>query len=253
MELPKISDKQLDILLYLYKFYYLNTNQIQKLLNHKNPQGIQVWLQDLVKKGYIRYRDFDRKKFINNTRPAIYTLTKLARKKLKDYPKCELQILHRVYQEKDNSLNFVYRQVFIADIYLHMRSQMGKDEKLHFSTKANLVGFDYFPNPTPEAYIAIKSSKKAKRYFLYLLEEKIPMRKLEAKIHKLTDYADNNEWAEHSKDRLPSFLLICPHETRKRQVNNLIKDAFSSGAFYLATKANIQQSGFKGDAWLKVE
>ena len=252
MELPKTTSKELDLLLYLYKFYYLNTNQLQKLFKHKNPQGIQVWLQDLVKNGYIRYRDFDRKKFINNTKPAIYTLTRLARKKLRDNPKCEPSILNRVYQEKSNSLTFVYRQVLLADIFLHMQAQLGKDEKLHFSTKANLVGFDYFPKPTPEAYIAIKSPKKTKRYFLYLLEEKIPMKKFEAKIHKLTDYADNNEWAEYSKDRLPSFLIICPHETRKRQVNNLIKEAFTSGRFYLATKTSIQLSGFKGD-WKRVE
>lgn len=252
MELPTTSNKQLDLLLFLYKFYYLNTNQIQKLLNHKNPQGIQAWLHDLVKKGYIRYRDFDRKKFINNTKPAIYTLTKLARKKLKTNPKCELQTLHRVYQEEGNSLAFVYRQVFLADIFLNMQLQLEKGEKLHFSTKANLVGFEYFPNPIPDAYIAIKSSKKTKRYFLYLLEEKIPMRTLEAKIHKLTNYADNNEWAEYSQDKLPSFLLICPHETRKRQVNNLIKESFSSGSFFLSTKTSIHQSGFKAD-WQHVK
>src|SRR3989344_170444 len=251
MELPKITNKQLTLLLYLYKFYYLNTNQLQKLFKHKNPKRIQTWLQDLVKKGYIRYRDFDRKKFINKTRPAIYTLTKLARKKLKSNPKCELQTLHRVYQEEGNSIAFVYRQVFLADIFLNMQLQLEKDEKLHFSTKANLVGFEYFPNPIPDAYIAVKSPKKTKRYFLYLLEEKIPMKKFEAKIHKLADYADNNEWAEYSKDKLPAFLIICPHETRKRQVNNLIKEAFSSGSFYLATKLNIQQSGFKAD-WQRV-
>ncbi len=46
MELPDILDKQLDTLLHLYKFHYLNTNQVQKLFHHKNPQRVQVWLKD---------------------------------------------------------------------------------------------------------------------------------------------------------------------------------------------------------------
>jgi hypothetical protein len=49
--LPKITTKQNNILNYLYKFYFLNTNQLQKLLNHKNPQKIQKWLKDLKKLG----------------------------------------------------------------------------------------------------------------------------------------------------------------------------------------------------------
>jgi hypothetical protein len=253
MELPKITNKQLEILLHLYKFYYLNTKQLQKLLNHKNPTRILAWLRDLNKKEYVVFRDFDRKKFINNTKPAIYTLTKLARKKLKENPNCELPTLNRVYQEESNSLNFVCRQVFLADIFLHMQANLEKDQQLHFSTKANLVGFNFFPDPIPESYISIKSPNKTNRSFLYLLEEKIPMKVLVAKIRKLTDYADNNEWEKYSKGAmLPSFLIICPPETRKRQVNNLIKESFTSGAFYLTTKTNVQQSGFHV-VWQKVK
>lgn len=47
MILTKITNKQLDTLYHLYKFRYLNTNQIQKLFKHKDPQTVQVWLKDL--------------------------------------------------------------------------------------------------------------------------------------------------------------------------------------------------------------
>ncbi|MBI3341726.1 replication-relaxation family protein [Candidatus Curtissbacteria bacterium] len=253
MELPNTSDKQLNTLLHLYKFHYLNTNQIQKLFKHKDPQTVQFWLQDLRKKGYIDYRDFDRKKFIANTKPAIYFLTKVARRKLKTHPKCEIAVLNRVYQEKGTSDNFVNRHIFIADIFLNLRAQIEKDEKLHFSTQANLKGFYYFPKPMPNAYISIKSPKKTKRYFLILINERLPWYLLDKIFEDYLKYTDNNQWSDYSRDPLPSFLIVCPSQKTKKHLFKFICKEMPSTPFYLATKVEIERSGFKGSAWQKVQ
>ncbi len=251
--LPTITDLQLTILLLLYKFRFLNTHQIQKLLNYNYPQTVQLLLKDLREKRYVQYRDFDRKKFGDNTKPAIYHLTKLARRRLKTHKKCEITVLNRVYQEGEILIPFINRYIFLADLYLNLRSQEG-NENLKYFTQDELRNYDYFPKPLPDGYIAIKGKKKTKRYFLFLLDERAPWYALEYKIKRYLDYVDDNSWAEHTDDPLPSFLLIVPHERFKKKIFNLISESMvTNGSFYLTTKKNIQHNGFKGDVWEKVE
>ena len=70
MTLPKITNKQQEILLLIYKYRYLNRIQIQQLLNHKNKKNINTWLKDLTEKQYLN------KIYSNNVgeniKPAIY-------------------------------------------------------------------------------------------------------------------------------------------------------------------------------------
>ena len=47
------TPKQLEILLLLYRFRFLNSPQIQAILNHKYHHRIQTWLNDLLTKDYI--------------------------------------------------------------------------------------------------------------------------------------------------------------------------------------------------------
>jgi len=251
--LPKITTKQTDLLNYLYKFYFLNTNQLQKLLNHKKPQRIQQWLKDLKDKNYIDKYDFKGNKFKERSEPATYYLTKLARLKLKDNNKYDLVILDRTYRTKSLTPGFVTNCLFLADIYLNLLSQMKKGEKLHFSTVANLQGFDYLPKPLLDAYIAIKTSKKTSRSFLILLRAKISWKILDQRMINYVQYSYANRWTDYSSDPLPTFLIICPNETTKRHLYKTIENESPNTPFYLATKEIIQKSGFKGDMWQRVE
>ncbi len=253
LKLPKITNKQITLLYYLYKFYFLNTNQFQKLFHHKKPQTAQKWLKDLKDKKYIASFDFKENKFIANTKPAVYYLTKLARRKLKGNEKCDQNILNRVYQTKTLSNGFVINCVFLADIYINLASQMESGEKLHFSTKTNLKGFDYFPSPLPDAYIAIKTPKKTRRSFLILVNPKIPWRALNQKMINYVAYSYDNHWGDYSSDPLPSFLVICPNKGTQKHLDKVISDETPNTSFYLTTKDTIQEFGFIGDVWKKVE
>lgn len=255
IKLPKITDKELSILLYLYKFRFLNTNQFQKLFNHKKPQIVQKWLKDLKDKGFVSAHDFNdinHNGYIVHTKPTIYRLTKLARRKLKTNPKCEIEELDRIYQEKDVTDDFINRFVFIADVYLNLLNQLEGEEKLHFFTQSNLRGFEYMPNPLPNAYIAIKKPKKTKRYFLIYIDRRKPWLVQDKIINKYIEYVSNNDWSVYSNDPLPKFLIICPNDKRQKYFYELISNSQTNQSFYLATKASIQQAGFKGD-WQKVE
>src|SRR5438270_877384 len=117
MQLPLITDKQLQLLTYLYKFSFLNTNQFKILCNHTNVRTVQAWLQDLTTKNYIIPYDFNRNQSGANTRPTIYSLNKLARQRLKQEENCDISILNRVYQEKRLSKPTIYQHVLLADLY----------------------------------------------------------------------------------------------------------------------------------------
>ncbi|MDA1317406.1 MAG: hypothetical protein O3B87_05310 [bacterium] len=69
MLLPTITNKQKEILHYLYRFRFLNRIQIQSLLNHKDPKNTNVWLKDLTTKNYTG-KIFERTPGIN--KPALY-------------------------------------------------------------------------------------------------------------------------------------------------------------------------------------
>lgn len=49
MKINKITPKQIEIILLLYKFRFLNTNQFKTLLKHKDIRRINSWLKDLNK------------------------------------------------------------------------------------------------------------------------------------------------------------------------------------------------------------
>jgi len=251
--LPKITIKQTNILNYLYKFYFLSTNQLQKLLNHKKPQRIQKWLKDLKDKNYIDTYDFKVDKFKERSEPNVYYLTKLARLKLMGNEKYDLGILNRAYRVRSLTPGFIINCLFLADIYLNLLSQMKKGEKLHFSTVANLQSFDFLPDPLPDAYIAVKTVKRTRRSFLILLRAKISWKILDQRMINYVQYSYTNRWADYSSDPLPTFLIICPNETTKRHLYKTVENESPSTPFYLTTKETIQKSGFKGDIWEKVD
>jgi hypothetical protein len=65
-------------------------------------------------------------------------------------------------------------------------------------------------------------------------------------------YTKNNHWSDYSRDPLPSFLVICPSQRTKKHMYKLISNEKPNTSFYLATKVEIERSGFKGGAWQQV-
>ena len=114
---PKVTPKQLEILLYLYRFRFLNRSHIQKLLHHKDPKTINVWLKNLTQKNVIG-RHYSTK-LKENTKPAIYFLVAKSRYLLIEEPGVDEKLLKkRIYREKTRSQRFVNHSLTLADFYL---------------------------------------------------------------------------------------------------------------------------------------
>jgi hypothetical protein len=205
MKQVSLTNKQIAILLLLYKFRFLNTHQIQQLLNHKKPNRIKVWLKQLTDNAYL-HKNYTKETI--NKKPAIYCLTIKARELLKTKKECKIVILNKIYTEKSRSRTFITHCLRIADIYLSLREHDSKDA-LYYATKTDLISYDYLPTSLPDAYIALKKKKRTKRYFLEVLDEKLPRFAIRGKIMRFIDYYYSNQWEEETGLSFPSIIIIC--------------------------------------------
>jgi hypothetical protein len=251
-----ITKKQKEIINYLYKFRFLNTHQIQKLLNHKNSNGILVWIKDLINKKYIN-RKYERNSFENNTKPAIYYLGTKARLFLKNEKNLNFGQLEYIYSENRRHTKFIDHCLFISDVYLYLLSQKEDSEDLKFFTKGELIGYEYFPQPLPDAFIAVKGQNVTKRYFLDSFDEYIPPFALRQRVKKYLEYAENSNWNENTDSApLPTVLIICPTESLKTHISiyakSLLEKTYEDKvSLFLTTKARI--NNIDKDLWQKVE
>lgn len=248
-----ITNKQLEILLFLYRFRFLTTSQIQKLFHDKRPRVVQRLLKDLVQKRYI-HSNYSRQVFAKNTKPAVFSLLPKSREILKDQSKCDIYELGRLYKERERTEFFIEHSLFIADLYLTFKSQASKKEPVYFSTKADLSGYTYFPSPAPDAFISIKEKEATRHFFLFLIDENMSLSKIKARIKNFFMYARTNNWEKGTGYQTePQYLIICPNDYIKRRVYTYISNSIPLESYYLTTKETIKQKGLTPDIWQKVE
>lgn len=255
-KLPPITERQKEILEYLHKFRFLNTHQIQQLLNHKNRNRTLSWIKDLIEKKCIN-RHYDRKSFEDNTKPATYFLAPKARYILKTTLNLELEQLEYIYSEHRREKKFINHCLFLVDVYLFLLSQKEAQEELKFFTKVELSGYEYFPQPLPDAFIAVKGKDITKRFFLDLFDEYTPPFALRQRVRKYFEYSENSDWDENTNNTsLPSILFIFPTESAKKHINHYAKSLLEKTyedkiSLFLTTKSKIQ-AGDKDNVWQKV-
>lgn len=257
MENLKITPKQLQILLLLYRFRFLDRTQIQQFLNHKNHRRIIAWLNDLTNKNIIG-RKYSRK-LKENTKPAIYHLATKSRGILLNHPDTSEKLLKRVYREKVRSKRLIDHCLLVANIYIYLEKQTRvTNNELHFFTKTDLSNHYYLPYNHPDAYIAVESEDETKRYFLEIIDEGTPRFMLRSKIELYIEYFEENTWNNKTGHPNPALLFVCPNETIKEFLHKHIAKELEEETeeeidFYLTTKYTVEDSEMQGSVWEKAE
>lgn len=253
--MEQTTPKQLQLLLLLYRFRFLNRIHLQKFLNHKDPRRINTWLKDLTTRNIIGRKYSNR--LLANTRPAIYYLATKSRAILLTQPDINEKLLKRVYREKTRSDKLINHCLLVADIYflLNKQSQANKT-KLHFYIKTDLVSHRYLPYKRPDAYIAIESKRQTKRYFLEIIDEGTPRFMIRSKIDHYFEYFQTNTWQDNTDHPNPTMLFVCPDELTKTFLNKYILQTQEEEPeidlyFYLTTQNQINNN--QADLWEKVE
>ncbi|MFA7676131.1 MAG: replication-relaxation family protein [Candidatus Shapirobacteria bacterium] len=233
-----LTKKQLEILIYLYRFRFLNRYQIQKLLNHKQKNKINLWLKKLYDKKIIG-RNYSNK-FGDNIKPAVYFLKSKSKNYLIDQLEKDTKMLDRIYGERKRTPKFINHCLLSADFYLSLKKSH-MPEEIFFYTKVDLINHDYLPLNHPDAYVATKKGKRIKRYFLEIIDEGTPRFVIRANIKQYLEYYDANTWQEVTKHPFPKILILCPNDLIKKYLHYripkiMVEENQEKVDFYLSTK-----------------
>lgn len=249
----KLKDKQTEILLNLYRFRFLNRNQIQRLLNHKKHNRIIKWLNELTKEKYV-IQEFERK---IGAIPSVYCLGTNARKELKKRKEIKEKLLERVYQEKNSSPEFKAHNMAIADIYLSLIDLTKKhDAKLTFYTTVDLTDMKYLVLPHPDAYFSIQQKEMTKRYFLDVFNLNASEKWLFKRVKQYFKYYEEDYWQDHNKNPFPEIIFVCFDEKTKKNLIKNIKKGLEDEEnlkFSLTTVEEIKNKGLNKDILYKIE
>ncbi len=252
-----MNSQQDQILQHLYTFRFLNRNQIQQLLNHKQFNRIIIWLNELTESQFIRR--YHNPKTV--TVAALYSLGLKGRKYLKDNPEfkqVKLSVLDRVWREHTLSTQFREHCLFIADCYLSL-SKLVKTTgaTLHFYTKTDLQGLKYLILPYPDACFSIEEPSGAKKsYFLDVFDDLPARMMLRKRIRQYFQYFENAYWQDHNDNPFPSIILVCPDHRSHNYLNLHIQKQLeeeSGLSFYLTTRDTIKAKGIIRESLRKVE
>jgi hypothetical protein len=257
MKLPKITNKQEEILNLLYTYRYLNRIQIQALMNHKDKKTINMWLKDLTEKNYIHriYSDH----FLEKTKPAIYYLGLNGIRQLKTvetndggqyYP---IEELRKRYREYERSQGFIDRSILIAACCISLQAK--NSTKLHYDcyTQADYVdedcGFHFLSGhetlrpslciirqeQTKQAKHKVKDDQKEEEpsrinYLLEIFDATLPRYRVKKRVKDYVDYLINDGWDSGDNDPPPIILLVMPTLVdliyAKRRTKKLLLDEY---------------------------
>ena len=253
MDNHTLTSKQLSILHYLYRFRFLTSLQLQKLLSHKNIRLTNYHLQLLTSKNYLG-KHYTRSLGLANL-PAVYFLTSASIQALEDQDGIDKRALKRIYREKIRSQQFISHTSFLAEYYLFLRNESEKSKhNLHFFTKTDLLAHPYILHPLRDAYFArVDLAGITKRYFVEIVEDSSPRFALRKRVQEYCDYIDDGKFEEATSHPFPAILFICPGigsliYLKKHLARIYEETSIDQIDIYLATR----EGAFSG-SWEKVE
>lgn len=257
MTLPKITNKQTEILTLVYQFRFLNRAQIQQLLNHKDPKTINTWLKDLTEKQYLN------RIYSNtigaNTKPAIYYAGINAIRYYKSLNHDNTNYLKKLYRDNERSQSFIDEEIFLANICLNLLdiNDQGKI-KYSYETAAGVTSnplYSFMEDLSPQLIFTKESKKESKQYILVQLDSVSPKYMIKKRMKNYIEFFFTNEWEENIGRPFPTILFACQTLTlmifAKRTMKKLLDDYQNPGEFeaWFAINDEIRKHGISAEIW----
>jgi Replication-relaxation len=248
--LPKITNKQQEILQFLYRYRFLNRIQIQQFLRHKDKVRSSVWLKDLNEKQYIN-RIYDPNDFINKTKPAIYYLALNGIRYLRENGEYPPEELRKRYAESSRKQTFIDRCLLLADCCIDMQART--DDKSSGRSYAYVTEADYLNPESKWNFLAESEYIHPHLYYLKrqetenglivthnlleVIEPTLPRYSLRKKIKNYVSFLNSDEWdgitRELAAEELPVILIVCPTKAEliytKRSAKKELADIYGDG------------------------
>ncbi len=280
-ERPEITEKQKEIVDLVYRFRFINRKQIQRILDHKDPKRINVWLKDLVEKGYLG-RIYSHK-LLENTKPAIYYLAnngilwarfEKGEAYQADNEKLDFKLIKKFYEDKHASQTFIDHCISLFDFYIQLKEKQKKSTNIEyqFATKTELWitekmdlykedDFEKIKEIIPDIYFEKlinpdQEDNSSQTYFLQLFDPGVPRYALRYKVDQYIKF-NQSEGGKHRFSGLdrkfPILLLIFPNQQKLNQIGKYIKKQLDSSydleeiTFLLTTLKQATEEGLGSD------
>lgn len=235
----KLNVEQLEVLELLYRFRFGSSDLIAQSFGKTNGAFMYKRLKIMVEQGYIGKR-FDSSYRIKGKPAAYYSLPTGVKALKATNEDADPKI---IYKDKTVSEQFVGHSLGIFAVYNLLNALYG--DQLKFFTKSDLRTYDYFPQPLPDAFVALKSNSGVKRFFLDKFDSDVPYFALNKRLKQYVDYADNGDW-EVTDSEFPAILFICADQKQEKRLlgrtasldEELIMGTTTQTLFMSATHAN---------------
>jgi hypothetical protein len=283
MKLPKITNKQSEIIELLYRYRFLNRIQIQALLGHKDKKTINLWLRDLKAKNYIDWI-YSPDDFALRTKPAIYYLSLNSVRFLKSvqatdgtawYP---IEDVRKRYKESNRSQTFIDHSMLVADCCIEIiqasRESSSAQEAWQLATEAD---YRHPSNPhyhlyenelvSPNLVITTKTTKGSDahkqetvtNFLLEIFDATMPRYRIKKRLSNYVEYLGDGEWQDATgNDKPPILFLVCPRTSdliyAKRRTRGILAEEWDEvdgdkPVIQFATVDTLKRSGIFGDIW----
>ena len=158
---------------------------------------------------------------------ASYYLLPGGIKALRQVPdaKYSRKILRNIYNDKDAKDPFINHQLDVLGVCCSLQEMYG--DELRFFTKSQLITFEHYPQPLPDAYIRLGDGDNERQFFLDVLHEAQPFFISTRKVMQYVTYAGDGreEWEQETGTSLPSVLLICDNPSLKKRLQKKMRQA----------------------------
>jgi hypothetical protein len=283
MKLPKITNKQSEIIELLYRYRFLSRIQIQSLLGHKDKKTINLWLRDLKAKNYIDWI-YSPDDFALKTKPAIYYITLNGVRYLKtvqasdDSPWYPIEDVRKRYREATRSQTFIDHSMLVADCCIdivqraHTVDAAKKSWVLATEADFRHPSSDYrhlFESEliNPNLVITkrtVKGSGANKQeivtnFLLEVFDATMPRYRIKKRLSNYIEYLSDGDWQSATSDDNPPILfLVCPRTSdliyAKRRTRGLLAEEWDETEadkprIQFATMDNLKKRGVLGDIW----
>ena len=251
---PRISKQHIQTLQFIHRFRHVTTKHVQAMLSHSSLHSSQKQLTLLARKGYLErhYNSADR----SSNHYASYYLTPKGLDLLQGY-KGGSGVRSRRSVKTDARLSAAnkIRCHALADVYCYFKSHY--NGRFEFFVAHDLADFDYFPDPSPDAYVRVTQADQTIRH--YFVEIYGTGRSTYAQTKRLVSYvayAESGEWGHSIGTLNPSLLILtasAASQARLRaQLQYLLQDCFADDFCIFTTSKGQLAADNNRDIWHEV-
>lgn len=239
-----MTEKQQNIISLIYRFRFLNRDQIQHMLNHSDDARVNKWLTELIEQGYCG-REYTKHDGVNRS-PAIYYLLRKGVLTIQQ----DNSYIAKLRNESAVSMKTKEHSLKAAQFYLLLQEYA--DEHSHiltYRTKADIANTPMYGIIKPDAYFSYQTAKGKKEVCVEIDMETESKGRIQAKLNTYFDY-----YYQGKKDIFPSIALVCITDTRQQQLVKQTEEIletyhFIPVTFKITTCKSIEQQGILGKIW----